>query len=176
MIVVWRRLLSTAMLLFSGAVHAELPPQAGSVAPAFALPDATGTQRELAEWRGMWVVLYFYPKDNTPGCTTEAIRFRESLPQLAALNAQVVGVSLDQSASHQAFAAEQRLPFPLLSDNGGEVSRRYGALSDWGVLRFAKRYTFLIDPDGRVAKSYLQVDAGKHAAEVIADLRALLAK
>jgi peroxiredoxin Q/BCP len=176
MMIDWRRLLSTAMLLFSGALQAAQPPQAGSFAPDFALPDAEGARRELAEWRGKWVVLYFYPKDNTPGCTREAINFRDNQPQLAALNAQVVGVSLDESASHRAFAEQQRLPFPLLADTGGEVSRRYGALSDWGVIRFAKRYTFLIDPEGRVAKTYLQVDAAGHAAEVITDLKALAAK
>lgn len=175
MLVPWRKLLSAAMLLFSGMAQAEMPPQPGSVAPAFALPDAAGKMRELADWRGKWVVLYFYPKDNTPGCTREAANFRESLPQLGALNAQVVGVSLDESASHRTFADELRLPFPLLADSGGAVSRRYGALADWGVLKFAKRYTFLIDPEGRVAKTYLQVDADRHAAEVIADLKALTA-
>lgn len=173
---VWRGLALLGVLVFSGIAHADLPPQAGSLAPAFVLPDASGTKRELAEWKGRWVVLYFYPKDNTPGCTTEAINFRDNLPRLAALNAQVVGVSLDKGDSHRAFSDELRLPFPLLSDTGGEVARRYGALSDWGVLKFAKRYTFLIDPDGRVAKSYQQVDAAKHVGEVIADLQALTAK
>lgn len=172
----WRRLVFAAMLLFSGGAVASPPPQAGSFAPDFTLPDAEGTRRELAEWRGKWVVLYFYPKDNTPGCTTEAVNFRKSQSEFAALNAQVVGISLDGSASHRTFAEQQGLTFPLLSDANGEVSRRYGALSDWGVLKFAKRYTFLVDPDGRVAKAYLQVDAAKHAAEVIADLKALVAK
>lgn len=173
---VWCVLALAVMVASPDIVHAELPPQVGSLAPAFVLPDASGTKRELAEWKGKWVVLYFYPKDNTPGCTTEAISFRDKLPQLAALNAQVVGVSLDKGDSHRAFSDDLHLPFPLLADTGGEVARRYGALADWGVLKFAKRYTFLIDPDGRVAKTYQQVDAAKHAGEIIADLQALTAK
>lgn len=172
----WVRSAMLLALTFSGVAFADLPPQVGSVAPAFTLPDASGAKRNLADWKGKWIVLYFYPKDNTPGCTTEAINFRDKLPKLTALNAQVVGVSLDKGDSHRAFSDELGLPFPLLSDSGGEVARRYGALSDWGVLKFAKRYTFLIDPDGRVAKSYLQVDAAKHAGEIIADLKALTAK
>jgi len=121
-------------------------------------------------------VLYFYPKDNTPGCTTEAINFRDNQPRFAELNAQVVGVSLDSADSHRDFAEEQRLPFPLLSDTSGKVSQSFGAYTNLGVIKFAKRHTFLIDPDGRVAKVYVQVDAGKHAGEVIADLKSLAEK
>lgn len=172
----WRRLLSSGIFLLAAAVRADSPPPPGAPAPAFALPDAGGTPRALTEWKGKWVVLYFYPKDNTPGCTTEAAGFRDSLPEFTALNAQVVGVSLDEGESHRAFAESQRLPFPLLTDGGGAVSRRYGVLADWGILKFAKRRTFLIDPEGRVAKSYLEVDAGRHAAEILADLKALRAK
>lgn len=165
-----------ACILLSGLAHADGPPQVGTVAPAFVLPDAHGKSRSLAEWKGKWVVLYFYPRDNTPGCTTEAINFRDNQPQLTALNAQVVGVSVDTESSHRDFAEEKRLPFPLLSDPTGQVSRSYGAYSNWGVVKFARRNTFLIDPDGRVAKTYLQVDADKHAGEVIADLKFLAAK
>lgn len=165
-----------ANILLTGVAHAEAPPQPGSVAPTFVLPDGDSKARSLAEWRGKWVVLYFYPKDKTPGCTTEAINFRDKQPELTALNAQVVGVSVDSTNSHRDFAEEQRLPFPLLSDVSGKVSQSFGAYSNWGVIKFAKRYTFLIDPDGRVAKAYLQVDAGKHVGEVIADLKSLTAK
>lgn len=165
-----------AGFLLSGAAYAEAPPQPGSPAPAFVLPDANGKPRSLSEWAGKWVVLYFYPKDNTPGCTTEAINFRDSQPKFAALNALVVGVSVDSEQSHRQFAAEKRLSFPLLSDTSGQVSRSFGAYSNWGVMKFAKRYTFLIDPEGRVAKTYLQVDAGRHAGELIADLQSLAAK
>ena len=165
-----------AILLLSGAACADAPPQPGSVAPAFTLPDGSGKPRSLSEWKGKWVVLYFYPKDNTPGCTTEAINFRDNQPRLAALNAQVVGISVDSANSHRDFAEEQRLPFPLLSDTSGRVSESFGAYSNLGVIKFAKRHTFLIDPDGRVAKVYLQVDAGKHAGEVLADLKSLTEK
>jgi len=168
--------LASITILLSGAAYAEAPPQPGSVAPTFVLPDGNGKSRSLAEWRGKWVILYFYPKDNTPGCTTEAIHFRDNQPQFMELNAQVVGVSVDTESSHRDFAEEKRLPFPLLSDQSGKVSQSFGAYSNWGVIKFAKRYTFLIDPEGMVAKAYLQVDAGKHASEVIADLKFLAAK
>lgn len=165
-----------AGLLLSGGVHAEVMPQPGSVAPAFVLPDAHGKPRSLSEWKGKWVVLYFYPKDNTPGCTQEAINFRDNQPRFTELNAQVVGVSVDTESSHRDFAEEKRLPFPLLSDTSGKVARSFGAYTNLGVIKFAKRYTFLIDPDGKVAKVYQQVDAGKHAGEVIADLKSLAVK
>ena len=154
------------------AVAAE-PPAQGAQAPAFTLPDGAGKPQALSQWRGKWVVLYFYPKDDTPGCTTEAANFRDQQARLTQLNAQVVGVSLDDGASHREFADKLRLPFPLLSDRDGAVARQYGALTNLGVIRFAKRHSFLIDPDGRVAKRYLSVEASRHAEEVIADLEAL---
>jgi peroxiredoxin Q/BCP len=121
------------------------------------------------------VVLYFYPKDDTPGCTTEACNFRDDLQQLTLLDAQVVGISVDTSASHKAFAEKYHLPFPLLADVKGEVAQRYGAISDWRVFKFAKRYTFLIDPQGRIAKTYLSVDAARHSTQIIGDLKQLQA-
>ncbi len=148
-------------------------PTEGSMAPEFSLPDQAGSVRRLADWRGKWVVLYFYPKDDTPGCTTEACSFRDDLAKLTALGAQVVGVSVDDSASHKAFADKYHLPFPLLADASAEVATRYGALSDWLVMKMAKRYTFLIDPAGKVAKVYLSVDTSRHSAEIVADLKRL---
>lgn len=147
--------------------------QAGAPAPPFSLPDGEGRVRQLADWRGQWLVLYFYPRDHTPGCTTEAGHFRDALPQFAALKAQVVGVSLDDSASHRRFAADLRLNFPLLADTDGKVAQHYGALLNLGVMKFAKRHTILIDPDGRVAKTYRDVDPASHAAQLLADLREL---
>jgi peroxiredoxin Q/BCP len=167
-----RGILALALFAVSSA-YADVPPVPGSAAPDFRLPDASGKAHRLADWRGQWLVLYFYPKDDTPGCTTEAIAFRDRQKQLAALKAQVVGVSLDDGASHQAFADKHQLPFTLLADREGKVAKSYGALSDFGIIRFARRYTFLIDPDGRVAKAYLKVEAERHADEVIADLKAL---
>jgi peroxiredoxin Q/BCP len=156
-----------------GAARAEAPPQAGSFAPDFTLPDAGGREWRLADWRGKWLVLYFYPKDDTPGCTTEAIAFRDGRPRLAELKAEVVGISLDDAPSHRAFAEKHRLPFTLLADKDGVVATRYGALRNLGIVRFAKRYTFLIDPDGRVAKSYLNVEPDRHLEQIIADLKML---
>jgi len=173
----WSRIFALVLgcLVAVGALAAT-PPEPGSVAPEFALPDAAGKEWHVADWRGRWLVLYFYPKDDTPGCTTEAQNFRDNLAQFQQLNAVVVGVSLDDGASHQAFAERHKLPFPLLVDADGVVARRYGALSNFGVVKFAKRYTFLVDPDGRVVKVYQEVDAARHALEIVADIRALAGK
>ncbi len=119
------------------------------------------------------MVFYFYPRGDTPGCTTEACAFRDDLAKLTTLNAQVVGVSVDDTASHKAFAEKYHLPFPLLTDSNAGVAKRYGALPDWLVVKLAKRYTFLIDPAGRIAKAYLSADASRHSAEIIEDLKTL---
>ena len=148
-------------------------PAIGSLAPAFSLSDQGGSDVSLDSLRGKWVVLYFYPKNDTPGCTEEACSFRDDLAQLTALGAQIVGVSIASAASNAAFASKYHLPFPLLADQNGEVARRYGAYADWLVARFARRYTFLIDPQGKIAKIYLKVDTSKHSAEIIADLKQL---
>ena len=164
-----------ALLALIATARAEVP-AIGAAAPGFSLPDQNGATRRLAEWRGRWVVLYFYPKDDTPGCTTEACAFRDDLAQLAALDAQVVGISVDDTVSHKAFAEKYHLPFPLLSDATAEVARQYGALSDWLVIKMAKRYTFLVDPAGRIARVYLSVDASRHSTEIVTDLKALRAR
>jgi peroxiredoxin Q/BCP len=148
-------------------------PVLGSLAPEFSLPDQNDKLRSLSEWRGKWVVLYFYPKDDTPGCTEEACTFRDDLQQLAALDAQVVGISVDTSASHKVFAEKYHLPFPLLADAKGQAAANYGALSDWLVIKFAKRYTFLINPQGQIAKTYLAVETSRHSAEILSDLKLL---
>jgi peroxiredoxin Q/BCP len=158
--------------VFTFAASAATPAE-GTQAPEFTLPDQTGRLRQLAEWRGKWVVLYFYPKDDTPGCTEEACTFRDDLEQLSALGAQVVGISIDTTASHKAFADKYHLPFPLLADAKAEVATSYGALSDWVVMKLAKRYTFLINPQGKIAKVYLSVDTSRHSAEIVNDLRQL---
>lgn len=166
------RLLLLLTTLFAASAQAQVP-TVGSAAPEFALPDQNGVTRRLTDWRGKWLVLYFYPQDDTPGCTTEACTFRDDLAQLTALGAQVVGVSVDDSASHKAFAEKYHLPFPLLADTKTEVAQKYGALSNWVVMKMAKRYTFLIDPAGKIAKSYLSVDASRHSTEIVADLKQL---
>jgi peroxiredoxin Q/BCP len=165
-------LLPGSAALRAGAAQAS-GPEPGQPAPDFALPDQQGQLRRLADWRGKWLVLYFYPKDDTPGCTTEACNFRDDWLQLQAQGAEVVGISVDSSAAHAAFAQKYKLPFPLLADAKGEVAARYGALSDWLVIKLAKRYTFIISPEGRVAKVYRSVDTAKHSAQILADLQQL---
>lgn len=169
-----RKLAVGLLTLFALAAVARAEvPAIGSAAPGFTLPDQNGAPRRLAEWSGRWVVLYFYPKDDTPGCTTEACSFRDDISLISALGAQVVGISVDDTASHKAFAEKHRLPFPLLSDASAAVARQYGALSDWLVMKVAKRYTFIIDPAGRIAKVYLSVDPSRHSQEIVADLKLL---
>jgi thioredoxin-dependent peroxiredoxin len=162
-------------LVLSINAYAESAPAPGTRAPDFTLRDQQGEVRKLADFRGKWLVLYFYPKDDSPGCTTEACSFRDGQALISGLGAQVVGVSIDDSSSHRAFADKHQLPFPLLADVDGTVAARYGALSDWKLVKFAKRETFLIDPQGVVRKAYSKVDPDTHAAQVLSDLRALIA-
>ncbi|MFN2309922.1 MAG: peroxiredoxin [Gammaproteobacteria bacterium] len=142
----------------------------GAPAPDFALPDARGDLRQLADFRGEWLLLYFYPKDDTPGCTTQACAYRDGYQELRARGLQVVGVSMDDGTSHQAFAEKYRLPFPLLSDRTGEIAKRYGALWSFGPLRFARRHGFLIDAEGQIVRIYRQVDPETHYRQVLEDL------
>ena len=168
-----RRILSGALaaLGLQGTHATELA--AGAMAPTFALNDQENKKHALADYRGRWVVLYFYPKDDTPGCTTEACNFRDDLPALRAQNVQVLGVSMDDTRSHARFAGKFHLPFPLLSDTDGSLATAYGSLWSIGPLRIAKRHTFLIDPDGRVAKIYRNVRPANHSRELQQDLKEL---
>ena len=150
---------------------AQDAPQVGTMAPEFSLPDQQGTVRRLSDFRGQWVVLYFYPKDETPGCTKEACAFRDDWQALSALNAQVIGVSVDDAQSHAQFASKHRLPFILLSDTSGEVVQRYGALMNLVVMKLAKRHTYVIAPDGKIARVYRNVNPGGHSREIIEFLK-----
>lgn len=145
----------------------------GQLAPDFSLPDQEGTLHKLSDYRGKWTLVYFYPKDDTPGCTMEACAFRDNFPAFEKLDIVVLGISVDSVKSHGKFAARHRLPFTLLSDENKEVVREYGV---WGKRKFVgltRRMSFLVDPDGRVAKVYEKVRPGAHAEEVLADLREL---
>ena len=169
-------LIGAALLLWRSTAFANSNlPKAGAQAPGFSLPDQNGRLRTNAEFRGKWLVLYFYPKDDTPGCTEQACAFRDDLHRLTALGAEVVGVSVDDTLSHQDFAKKYSLPFPLLADAKGELARRYGSLRDLGLIRFARRNTFLIDPQGRVAKVYLSANTSRNSQQVIDDLKKLTA-
>jgi peroxiredoxin Q/BCP len=154
--------------LFSGA--GAVAPGAGSAAPGFTLPSQESASVSLKDYRGSWVVLYFYPKDQTPGCTREAHNFQVDQTKYAERNAVVLGVSVDSVESHKKFCAKEGLNFKLLADRDGKVSREYGSLTNLGVVKFAKRNTFLIDPSGKVAKAYTSVDPAGHSEEVLAAL------
>lgn len=149
--------------------------EAGDAAPDFALPDQDGNVHRLADYAGRTLVLYFYPKDDTPGCTAQACSLRDSLDEIAAAGAAVLGVSVDDAESHRAFIAKHGLTFPLLVDAGAEVASRYGA---WGekVLYGKKsigmtRATFVIGPDGALSKVWKRARAKEHGAAVLKALR-----
>ena len=165
--------IAIAFYLFRANVMAAPILKIGDDAPIFSLPDSQGNQVSLNDYKGKWVVLYFYPKDDTPGCTTEACHFRDDFKLLESLGAKVIGVSIDDSFSHKKFAEKYNLPFPLLSDVAGEVASSYGALNNFLVIKLAKRYTYLINPQGKIANIYLSVDTSKHSQEIIEDLKKL---
>lgn len=150
-------------------------PAVGSAAPVFKLQDQNGDWHALEDYRGSWLAVYFYPKDDTPGCTTEACNFRDNIYAFQAIGASVVGISVDDVESHRAFAEKYRLPFILLADVGGEVSREYGVLRDWKLMKIASRQSFIVDPQGVIVKHYGDVDPDTHTQEVLADLEALMA-
>jgi len=161
----------TAMLMLASASLAAAQPQVGEPAPGFRLQDQKGEWHELAQYRGSWVVLYFYPKDDTPGCTTQACNFRDDIFEFRKLGVTVLGVSLDDVASHQEFAEKYSLPFSLLADSDSETAEKYGVVRNLGVAKFARRETFIIDPEGRVAKHYDKVDPDGHSKELIGELK-----
>ena len=145
-------------------------PPIGEPAPTFTLPTNSGDgEVSLSDYRGRWVVLYFYPQDGTPGCTLEARRFQQSLPDYQKLNAEIVGVSADDVASHESFCSSEGLEFPLLSDERGEVSRAYGS---W-LSGYSLRHTYLIDPNGIMREQFLGVRPAIHSQEVLATLESL---
>lgn len=158
-------------LLFAAGASAEQPAP-GDPAPEFRLQDQNSDWHSLADYQGQWVVLYFYPKNDTPGCTTEACAFRDDIFKFRKLGAQILGVSLDPVESHAEFAARYSLPFPLLSDAEKQAAGQYGVLRMMGL--YTKRETFVIAPDGTIAMHYRKVDPDTHSAQVLADLGKLM--
>jgi peroxiredoxin Q/BCP len=154
------------VLPFAAAFAAEVP-QVGQEAPGFSLPSQEGAPVSLKEFRGKWVVLYFYPKDMTQGCTIEAHNFQQDLPKYQQRNAVIVGVSVDSTDSHKEFCAKESLTFKLLSDTDKKVVEQYGSLGSRGV---ASRNTFLLDPTGHIVKVWTGVNPAKHSEEVLAAL------
>lgn len=162
--------------MLSLACQAGDVPAVGSEAPGFRLQDQNGEWHELADYRGSWVAVYFYPKNDTPGCTTEACNFRDNIYAFKAIGATVVGISVDDVESHQKFASKYKLPFTILADETRATAKAYGVLRDWKLTQIASRQSFLIDPEGRVAKHYEDVDPDTHTQEVLTDLEALMAE
>jgi peroxiredoxin Q/BCP len=166
-----------AALVLSAAALAASSPAVGTTAPAFRLQDQSGKWHELKDYKGKWVVLYFYPKDDTPGCTTQACEFRDNIFAFRDAGAVILGISVDDVASHKAFSEKHGLPFPILADSDKKTASAYGTLMKYlGIHELARRDTFIVDPQGRIAKHYVKVDPKGHSEAVLADLRQLAGK
>ncbi len=169
-----------AMVVVGGfAIKAYAAPAAGDAvpvgasAPGFTLPSQDNTPVSLGDYKGKWVVLYFYPKDKTTGCTIEAHNFQRDLDKYTALNAAVLGVSLDTADSHKSFCTQESLTFKLLADPDHKVIDEYGVpVKGMGPVKFASRQTFLISPDGKIVKFWPDVKVDHHSEEVLAEISA----
>ena len=149
------------------------PIQIGQTAPDFTLYDQYNMPHTLSQYRGKWVVLYFYPKDNTIGCTTQACSFRDNINRITHKKAVVLGVSVDSKRSHVKFAEKYNLPFSLLSDTSKQVTKKYGALLNLFVIKVAKRQSFIINPNGDIVKIYRKVNPKQHVNTILTDLQIL---
>ena len=167
--------LALPLLLLGRLGCAADQPAVGEKAPAFSLASQEGSTVSLAQAKGKWVVLYFYPKDFTSGCTVEAHNFQRDLAKYEKLNALILGVSLDSVTSHKDFCAKEGLNFKLLSDADHAMAKAYGSLAKSGDTEYAARNTFLIDPAGVVRKVYVKVNPSAHSDDVLADLATLQA-
>jgi thioredoxin-dependent peroxiredoxin len=164
---------SLFLLLLPGCNQAASLPQPGTMAPEFTLPSQDGSTISLSQFQGKWVVLYFYPKDMTSGCTIEAHNFQRDQQQYQSKNAVVLGVSVDSVDSHKQFCTKEGLNFKLLSDSNHKVTEDYGSLTNLGVVKFAARHTFIIDPQGKIVKVYTDVNPSRHSEEVLSQLTEL---
>jgi len=164
-------------LLGASLFGADIP-KIGSTAPDFTLNSQDGNPVSLSQFRGKWVVLYFYPRDMTSGCTIEAHNFQRDQEKFKAANAVVLGVSVDDTKSHQQFCTKEGLTFKLLSDTDHKVSEEYGSLTNLGLVKFSKRHTFIIDPQGKIVQEYPDVDSdiNQHSAQVLNELAQLQKK
>jgi peroxiredoxin Q/BCP len=158
----------TPLLVFAGSA-----PSVGSAAPEFTLNSQEGTPVSLKDYRGKWVVLYFYPKDFTTGCTIEAHNFQRDQALYQQKNAVVLGVSVDSADSHKQFCAKEGLNFKLLADIDYKVSTTYDSLTNFGLLKVAARHTFIINPEGKIVKAFTEVKPTEHSAEVLSALAEL---
>lgn len=158
------------VIVACGRAAVAAAPDVGQAAPDFTLPSQDGSAVSLHDFRGRWVVLYFYPKDGTTGCTIEAHNFERDIAKYDAAGAVILGVSVDSTGSHKEFCAQQGLTFKLLADTEKKVSAQYGSLHNFVVAKIAARNTFLIDPQGKIAKVWTGVSPSKHSEEVLAAL------
>src|SRR5688500_3442102 len=170
-----------AVLIVSGLTVAAAgspadPPAVGTSAPEFVLTTNEGKQAALKDFRGKWVVLYFYPKDFTSGCTLEARNFQRDLAKYEALNAVILGTSTDTAESHKSFCAKEGLSFKLLSDPDSKVSEAYGSIMEYNGAKLSARNTFIIDPKGKIARVFMKVGPAGHSDEVLAALAELQKK
>jgi len=163
-------LVAALMVLVASAAEA---PTAGSKAPDFTLKSQEGKTVSLHDFKGKWVVLYFYPKDFTQGCTIEAHNFQRDLAKYEAVNAVILGVSVDNEQSHKEFCAKEGLNFKLLADTDAKVSEQYGSVMEYNGAKLSARNTFIIDPQGKVAKVFEKVKVAAHSEEVLAALASL---
>lgn len=159
------------LLITSSSVLANL--EVGDKAPNFILNDQNNEAHQLSDYEGRWVILYFYPKDDTPGCTTQACDFRDAVKRIIASRSVVFGLSLDSVESHKRFSDKNNLPFSLLSDEEGVAAKSYDSLNNFMGYKSAKRNTFIIDPQGFLSKIYLSVDPKTHSQMVLNDLSLL---
>ena len=156
--------------------YTDTQPAVGDSAPSFKLQDQNGDWHTLGDYKGKYVVLFFYPKDGTPGCTTEACNFRDNIFAFDDLNTQILGISLDDVDSHKEFSEKYSLPYPILADVEKESAVDYGVLGKFMMMTITKRESFIIDPDGLIVKHYKNVDPDKHTDEVIEELKSLQKK
>jgi peroxiredoxin Q/BCP len=166
-------LIAVAVLALRPATATSEMPAVGSAAPAFTLTTNEGNQASLADYKGKWVVLYFYPKDFTSGCTLEAHNFQRDLAKYEAAHAVILGVSVDTAESHKSFCAKEGLSFKLLSDAEGKVSDQYASVMEYNGAKYSARNTFIIDPHGKIAKVFVKVNPAGHSDEVLAALAEL---
>jgi len=169
--------LTLLVLVINGSpLQAGETPAPGGAAPGFKLQDQNGEWHDLEDYRGEWLAVYFYPRDDTPGCTTEACNFRDNIYAFKAIGASVVGISVDDVESHQKFSDKYKLPFILLADVNGETADAYGVLRDWKLVQIASRQSFIVNPEGVIVKHYEDVDPDTHTQEVLEDLKAFMAE
>jgi peroxiredoxin Q/BCP len=162
-----------SLITLSSAYAETTPPTVGALAPDFSLASNEGAQASLKEYRGKWVVLYFYPKDFTSGCTLEAQNFQRDLAKYEQANAVILGVSVDSAESHKSFCAKEGLSFKLLSDPDAKASTAYGSLMDYNGMKLSARNTFIINPEGKISQVFTSVKPSGHSEEVLSALASL---